>query len=159
MSNLFIYSIKNDFLNNTLNYFPIKAVEFLKTNNIKGNIFAPFYLCSYIAYKTYPNILIFMDGRQEQVYYPDIFDKQMFFVYTIGDKFDEVIKEYPHTIFLFDKNSYSADYFTYDKNWSMAYEDDKYIVFIKNNMLKFTYIKSDKTDKELLDSIFDSKFY
>ena len=37
--------------------------------NIKGNIITPFALGSYTSYKLYPNNLIYIDGRYEEVYY------------------------------------------------------------------------------------------
>ena len=49
--------------------FPVKEVEFLKVNDIKGNILTEFGLGSYTAYKLYPDNLIYMDGRYEEVYY------------------------------------------------------------------------------------------
>ena len=42
--------------------------EFLRINNIKGNIIVPFEMGSYISYKLYPQNLIFMDGRYDGVY-------------------------------------------------------------------------------------------
>ena len=61
----------------TFGIFPLKEVEFLKINNIKGNILVPFEMGSYVSYKLYPNNLIYMDGRYEEVYYPDTLEDLM----------------------------------------------------------------------------------
>ncbi len=56
------------------NYFlleavPYKEAEFIKINNLKGKIIAPMDMGSYLAYKLYPDNLIYMDGRYEEVYF------------------------------------------------------------------------------------------
>lgn len=54
--------------------FPVQEVEFLKQNKIAGNLITAFGLGSYTSYKLYPQNLIYMDGRYEEVYYDREFD-------------------------------------------------------------------------------------
>jgi hypothetical protein len=54
----------------TTNY-PIYAVEFLKQNELKGNLYVNFDWGSYVSYKLYPNNLIVMDGRYEEVLFTE----------------------------------------------------------------------------------------
>ena len=153
-----VYSANNNYIKNSLINFPVKAVDFLKNNNLKGNIFTPFYLGSYVAYKCYPNLKIYMDGRQEQVYYSDIFDKQMFFVYKQGKNFDNMFHDYKHDIFLFDKDTTVSNYLDKRNDFTKVYEDEQYVIYLKNTMVKFKYIISNKSNNELINEFFDSNF-
>ena len=47
--------------------FPLLEVEFIKINKIDGNLLTAFGLGSYTTYKLYPQNLIYMDGRYEEV--------------------------------------------------------------------------------------------
>lgn len=58
------------FVKVAMNKFPVSSVEFIRQNNLKGNIVSIFHWGSYIAWKLYPNCLIALDGRYEEVY-PD----------------------------------------------------------------------------------------
>ena len=66
---IFTLSAKEISLPAGLKNYPVKEVEFVKINNLKGRILVNFGLGSYVSYKLYPDNLIFMDGRYEEVYY------------------------------------------------------------------------------------------
>ncbi len=69
----------------SLGKFPLYEIEFLKINNIKGNIVVPFGFGSYASYKLYPNNLIFMDGRYEEVYNEEEFMALYYFITATPD--------------------------------------------------------------------------
>ena len=66
---IFTLSSKNFSVPVGMDAYPVKEVEFIKANNIKGNILTNFGYGSYVSYKLYPQNKIFMDGRYEEVYY------------------------------------------------------------------------------------------
>src|SRR3989304_9790999 len=43
--------------------YPAKSVEFIKNNNIKGNIFSPLEWGGFIIWSLYPQNKVFIDGR------------------------------------------------------------------------------------------------
>jgi len=71
----FFYTIKTVPIQTTLTGYPYAEAEFLKVNNLKGNLLADFHYGSYLAYRLYPDIYIFMDGRYEETYEPGLLDR------------------------------------------------------------------------------------
>ena len=139
--------------------YPVKALEFLRINDIKGNIFAPFYFSSYIAYGGYPNLKIYMDGRQEQVYDSKTFDKEMFFLGTIGKNSTNFLKQYPHDIILLEKKWGVNKYLSKSSDWVKIYSDKIFIIYIKKELIKPSYKGPNRNVIELMDNIFkDSVF-
>jgi len=124
--------------------YPIYCVEFLKQNNIKGNIFANFHLGSYIAYKLYPNNYVFMDGRYEEVYDNDLINK-------MGKAFraknhNEFFNEFHHDIVISEKYYPLAAELENNKNWFVAYSDDDFVLFLSS---KYKNKKFKQPTKEL----------
>lgn len=118
--------------------YPVKEVEFLKINGIKGNILSNFGYGSYISYKLYPNNLIFMDGRYEEVYYDYMVPllKEFFLAYPnwkqLPDNFppDIMILEKSYPIFTVIKNS---------KEWKLVYEGQYFGVFLPAELANKTF--------------------
>lgn len=152
-----LYPIDSSYTKRTCDLFPVRAVEFLRINNIKGNIATLFQYGSYIAYKTYPNIKIYMDGRQEQLYSTEIFDRLMFFLAASGKKYPDFLKDYPHDIFLLENNLNIYNFFENNQKWDKIYKDEKYTIFIKRSLSHFTYKQPD-SDKYIAKHMLDSYF-
>ncbi|MBQ8887368.1 MAG: hypothetical protein IJY61_06680 [Candidatus Gastranaerophilales bacterium] len=98
---------------------PLRVVEFLSANELKGKIISPFDMGSYISYKLYPDILIYMDGRYEEVYPKELKDDLDNF-YNVQGKWDKVLETNPDYIIvptdatlndnLLNKNEYKLIY-------------------------------------------------
>lgn len=108
---------------NTLNprEYPVYAVEFIKQNNIKGNVFTMFHTGSYVAYKLYPDNLVFMDGRYEEVYDNKLID-EMREVFLAKNQ-DEFFKKYSTDILITDNKYPLKKALNSDPKWFLAYED------------------------------------
>lgn len=141
--------------------YPIKEIEFLKINNIKGNLLINFGLGSYASYKLYPNIKIYMDGRYEEVYYDyemSLFRK--FFLVENG--WDEILNKFPPDIIIVEKFypifktlKSGRIYKPYMNNknimlskdtgiphnhkWKLVFENDYFGIFIKPENAKSNY--------------------
>ena len=107
---------------------PIQSVEFIKINNLKGNVFVNFHNGSYVAYKLYPNNHVYMDGRYEEVYDNNLINK-------MGDAFltkhhNEFLKEFHHDILIIDKFYPLFNILKKDKNWFLAFEEKEFGVFL-----------------------------
>ena len=108
--------------------YPIFCTEFIKINNLKGNVFTIFHTGSYVSYKLYPNNQIFMDGRYEEVYDIDLIN-QMAKVFLAKDYNNFFEKN--HTDILIIDNSYPIyEKLKKDSNWFLAYEDKNFSVFL-----------------------------
>ncbi|MBQ4645773.1 MAG: hypothetical protein IJB79_00330 [Candidatus Gastranaerophilales bacterium] len=125
--------------------YPIYAAEFLKINNIKGNVLANFHTGSYLAYKLYPNNYVYMDGRYEEVYDVDLINKMADIFLTINYK--NILKKY-HTDIIIIENNYPLKYaLSIDKNWAKAWEDEKFTLYLTKEKYKKTNYKQPSKDK------------
>lgn len=119
--------------------FPLYEIEFLKINNIKGNIVVPFGHGSYASYKLYPDNLIFMDGRYEEVYNNKEFLALRDF--ELAEKnWDEIVKNYDTEILMPKKTSAVYYYLlNKDKNWELIFEGRQCGIFVKKDKRAFSY--------------------
>lgn len=137
------------------NKFAYKEIEFLKINNIKGNLFLNFGQGSYASYKLYPNIKIFMDGRYEEVYYDYMLPVMQEFYHSKVDG-TKLMKNFPPDIMIIEKFYPVYKNLLTHKSWSLAYEGKHYGVFLKKKDLKKNY-KLPSTDiKHYKNTLFDT---
>ena len=135
-----IYHIYNyKFINQVYGEYPSGAVEFIKINNLKGNILTNFHFGSYVSYKLYPKVHIFMDGRYEETYDIDLINQMRNFY--LGNL--DFLKKYHVDILLLEK-----EYPIFEKmkkDWFLAYEDETFGVFLplKFKERKFLYPTKD----------------
>jgi len=74
--------------------YPIDAVEFLRANGIRGNIAMPFEWGAYAISKLGPESRVFIDGRFEAVYPPQVIDD--YFAFMNGAPgWERLIDAYP----------------------------------------------------------------
>lgn len=118
--------------------FPVKEVEFIKINNIKGNILTAFGLGSYVSYKLYPNNLIYMDGRYEEVYNDNEFMNLMHFELN-DEEWDNALKKYPTEILLLTRGIPVYERIEKLKDWSKIYDGDLCGIFVKANQAQKEY--------------------
>ena len=122
------------------NKFPLPEVEFLKLNNIKGNIVVPFGLGSYISYKLYPDNLIFMDGRYEEVYN----DKEFLTLrdYELAENnWKDIINNYKTEILMPRKDIEIYEVLKKDPEWTLVYEGYQTGIFLPKNKVQDNYIQ------------------
>jgi len=157
MISLLVISSGNFVPKNT-SYYPYKVVEFIKDNNLKGKLLNEFGIGSYLAYKLYPHMLIFMDGRYEEVYYNILVIQ--------NDDFYIPTKNWENTL----NQDGGADYVIVRKKF-MAYEnilslaksgiykeifgDENYALFCKKELFKSSYLKKNYSETEYGKKFFD----
>lgn len=118
--------------------FPVVAIEFMKINDLKGNLLINFEHGSYAIYKLYPNNKIFIDGRYEEAYDNSL--KRTLDIFTSNlDKNDYLLKTYPTDIILIYKSSKVYPSLHNDRNWVQVFVDDNYALFVKSSDVKKTY--------------------
>lgn len=126
---------------------PVSVVRFIKMTNLKGNILAPFDMGSYIAYKLYPNNLIYMDGRYEEVYYNETKELLDNF-YNLQNNWDEILdKEYNHDYIIVPKDALLNDYLSKRKDYKIIYSDNDNFLYIKSNL---KYKINNKMDESII---------
>ncbi len=150
--------ISTSIVEKSIQTYPINMIEFLNKNNIKGNLFLPYYYASYAAYKTHPNIKIFMDGRQEQVWDYEIFDRTMFFMYQIlKPNMKPIVEEYEPDIFLLEEGWNYGDYVkNKPEKYVEIFSDGVNSLYIKINLAKSSY-SMPETDRYDFNNMLDTK--
>lgn len=116
---------------------PLLEVEFLKVNELKGKVLAPFDMGSYIAYKLYPDNLIYMDGRYEEVYYKDTKDALDDF-YNVRGNWDKVLDGRPDYIIV-PSDALLNDYLLENEDYKRIYLNRKNSVYSLKTNLKEIY--------------------
>ena len=121
-----------------LDKFPFYEIEFLKINQIKGNIAVPFGLGSYASYKLYPDNLIYMDGRYEEVYNDKEFLTLRNFELVETD-WQNLFTNYPTEILMPRKNSDVYIVLKSTPEWIHVFDGRICGIFVKKGMEKFSY--------------------
>lgn len=128
------------------NYFyPEKAIDFIKSNNIKGKIYNSYPFGGYIIYNLFPDCKPIIDGR---LCYPLDFIKLYADSLENPYSFREIIMKYKPDIFLIDYNHPDIATFLdlmkdkyklvfYDDNAMIFLENKKFYEMIKKHAYKF----------------------
>lgn len=117
--------------------YPVSEVEFLKQNNIEGNLLTAFGLGSYASYKLYPHNLVYIDGRYEEVYYDREFDNLMPYETAEPGMWDIVLREYPTEILMPEKNVPIYKFLKENPDWEEVYTGTVCGVFLPKNRKKY----------------------
>ena len=117
--------------------FPVQEVEFLKQNKIKGNILSLFGLGSYVSYKLYPQNLIYMDGRYEEVYYDNEFENLKNYEICDVHNWSKVLTDYPSEILMPVIESDIYKKLKKNLDWEEVYQGQLCAIFLKKNRLNY----------------------
>lgn len=135
--------------------FPLRPVEFVKINNLKGNILQDFSNGSYMSYKLYPNNKIFMDGRYEEVYNPELLSLYNDFCIA-SPNWDKLLKLYPPDIIILSKKYDSFDKLKADKNWKLVFDDGVTGVMVKTQEARNHYEEPSEDIDYYKKTLFDT---
>ena len=112
--------------------YPLKEVEFIKSNGIKGNIITSYGHGSYVTYKLFPHNKVYMDGRYEEVYDEEILMHLKVFL-EAGYAWGNILERYPADVILLEKNAPVYKYLEESfPEWKKVYEGELCGVFVKN---------------------------
>ncbi len=133
---------------------PLQAVEFLKVNSLKGKILVPLDFGSYIAYKLYPDILIYMDGRYEEVYYPETFELLNNFM-LVKDDWSKIL-EYEPDYIIIPADGLVNDYMVSRDDYKLIYANPKEWLYIKSDLAKEEYLRPSNSYKHYEQHAFET---
>lgn len=144
---------RNKQINITTTEYPRYAVEFIKINNLTGNLFINFDWGSYAAYKLYPNNLIVMDGRYEEVYDNDLF-LQLKDFHLVKNDWYKVIRENKTDVMIIEKKYPVYKEIEKHPDWKLVFENNLSGVFVPVTFNKKSYIMPKIDDKYYNDTKF-----
>ncbi len=118
---------------------PVQIAEFMKINNLQGNIFSPFDIGSYLIYKLFPNNLVYMDGRYEEVYFDET-KKLADDFFKAGQNWDNVLKIKPEPDYIIIPSlALVDDYLAQNSEYTLIFSDSINNIYAKTSKLKEKY--------------------
>lgn len=109
---------------------PVKAVEFLKKENLQGNMFNNDEFGDYIIYTAWPKYKVFFDGRSDM--YGSSRIKEYLRVTNVKPGWEKIIEKYDIEWIIFDANSPLSMYLFERNEWRLIYADEVANIFVKN---------------------------
>jgi hypothetical protein len=114
------------------NVYPIRAIQFLKVNSIKGNLLVPFDWGEYAIWKLYPDNKVSIDGRFDTVYPVDVINDH-FNGAKSEDRWISLLNKYPTDIMLARRDQFSQRMINdLTDEWIYIYSDKISVIFLKN---------------------------
>jgi hypothetical protein len=130
---------KNKEIRITETQYPRYAIEFIKINNLKGNLFINFDWGSYAAYKLFPNNLIVMDGRYEEVYAPELLLELKDF-HLLKNDWYKIIRNYKTDVMILEKKYPVYNAILNNKDWQLVFDNNLSGVFVPTSTVKDNYL-------------------
>lgn len=109
---------------------PVAAVEFLKREHIRGNMFNNDEFGDYIIYAAWPDYRVFFDGRSDMYGTEKL--KEYFKVTQIGQGWEKVLEKYDINWIIFDSNSMLSRVLIENKKWRLIYSDKVANIFVRD---------------------------
>ncbi|OGI22561.1 MAG: hypothetical protein A2287_07370 [Candidatus Melainabacteria bacterium RIFOXYA12_FULL_32_12] len=121
-------------------FYPVGAFEFIKQNNLSGNLATTYGWGSYALWKLYPQCKVLIDGRYEEVYPNDVYELAMNFSEHLNDNWYKFLDYFHTDIIVASKLKYLSDDLEILGGWKVVYEDAVSVVFLPLDKIKDSYI-------------------
>jgi len=122
--------------------YPTGSLEFIKQNNISGNLAIPYNWGSYAFWKLYPRCKVLIDGRYEEVYPLDAAGPAMQFSQHEGD-WQAVLRNYHADVIVLPKGKYPLADIEKLTDWKLVYQDKSSVLLLPKDRLNFFYLYPD----------------
>lgn len=135
-----------------------KAMDYVNENDLPGPIFNNFDIGSYIIYRSYPKLKVFVDGRPE-AFPKDFFSNVYIPVQSDYEKFKQLNKEINFNTIIFshtDQTPWGASFLKSilkDQDWKLVFIDNFIVVLVPQNLIE------EKRLKVVDPSVLDPKDY
>jgi hypothetical protein len=149
--------------------FPFSAVDYIKANNIEGNVLNTYAYGGFLAYQLHPEIKIFMDGRNEV--YGRLRVEEYTAIMHLLDPWQEVMDKYNPDMAIIDhkKDKINRALSVRKEEWRLVYIDNLVSIYTKQNDSRYENLREFKLllpgkmevpqDKELLLELVDEMEY
>ncbi|EKE02823.1 MAG: hypothetical protein ACD_20C00328G0016 [uncultured bacterium] len=123
------------------NIYPVGSFEFIKQNNLSGNLATTYNWGSYALWKLYPQCKVLIDGRSEEVYPQNIIDITAVFSEKLNHNWVDVINKLHADIIVLPKRAYYPMDFLALPDWQIVYEDAISVLLLPKSKSKDLYVK------------------
>lgn len=141
---VWLYRDKTSDMDTYMNYYPVKATEFIKTKDLKGNMFNEYGYGGYILYKLYPQQKVYFDGRSD-LYLCCEMPETLQFSYNktlSNSSFKKILDKFwnkhnmSFVVLRTEKNTVLRkieSVLQNDPNWSLVFWDDASVIFVRRD--------------------------
>ena len=109
---------------------PVAAVEFLKKEPLKGNMFNEYAFGGYIVYSAYPQYKVFIHGKTD--WRGEEKMKEYYKVAHFESGWEDVIEKYNINWIIFNTDSALSRFLKERKDWYLIYTDKVASIFVRN---------------------------
>jgi hypothetical protein len=110
---------------------PVGAISFMQAHRLSGNVMSDFTWGEYLIWHMAPASKVFIDGRYDTVYPPNVIDDYLAFQYGESGAKD-VLRKYPHDFILLSRsNEYPLSLVGAAPEWKPIYRDRNSILFAR----------------------------
>jgi hypothetical protein len=114
-------------------FYPVGAVEYLRTQHVAGNLFVPFEYGAYVSWMLYPSIKVSLDSRYEVAYPTTLLDEHLE-LYRAQPGWRVILTRYPTDAVLVPRGTPVEASLGADTEWPRVYEDDAYTIFARSQL-------------------------
>ena len=111
---------------------PKAAIDFLRANPIRGNMFNNDEIGDWVIYWLYPRYKVFMDGRSDMYGEPIL--KEYFRVTDIESGWKDVLYKYDINYIFYYTDSVLVRHLSTDAGWRRIYTDNVASIFLRNTL-------------------------
>jgi len=110
---------------------PVAAVEFLKKEQIHGNMYNEYEFGDYVIYSASPQYRVFIDGRADMYGIERL--KEYYRINKLNPDWEEILNKYRINFIFFNTDTLFSKYLAERKDWSLIYSDKVASIFIRND--------------------------
>jgi hypothetical protein len=121
-------------------FYPVGSFEFIKQNNLSGNLATTYGWGSYALWKLYPQCRVLIDGRYEEVYPNRIYNIAINFSEHNDNNWREFLNYFHTDIIVAPKLKYTPQDIHSLENWKIVYEDQISVVLLPKDKIKDYYV-------------------
>ncbi len=112
--------------------FPVRAVNFMKTHDLEGNVLAQYGWGQYVIWHGAPGMKIFIDGRYDLAYPPAVVWDWLKFANNL-DGAAQTLAAYPHDFVLLEQDLPAIKLMDSARDWRLIYRDDVARLYARAN--------------------------
>jgi hypothetical protein len=110
--------------------YPAGAVSFIRAHELHGNLLCDFGWGQYLIWHTFPGDKVFIDGRNDTVYPPEVVHDYLLFRFDLR-RGAHVLDAYPHDFVLIATSAPARHLMEQRRDWKLLYRDDNSLLYAR----------------------------
>lgn len=110
--------------------YPVGAVSFIRAHELHGNLLCDFGWGEYLIWHTFPPDKVFIDGRNDTVYPPEVVHDYLLFRFDLPGG-GHVLDTYPHDFVLIATSAPARHLMEQRHDWKLLYRDEDSLLYAR----------------------------